>query len=111
MNKARNHERLQLPFDDARCDALILSRFAAQCPFHGAVLAMQANHHTQQRMLHRSCCCCLNRFDDHGALVRGFDVEVARCHQRANFKDKATGVSQPPLASTSQTMPVVANSV
>ena len=28
-----------------------------------------------------------------------------------NFKDKATGVSQPPLASTSQTMPVVANSL
>ena len=44
-------------------------------------------------------------------LCAGFDVEEARRHQRANFKDKATGVSQPSLASTSQTMPVVANSV
>ena len=44
-------------------------------------------------------------------LCAGFDVEEWRRHQRANFKDKATGVSQPPLASTSQTMPVVANSV
>ena len=111
MNKNRNHDRLQLPFDDAGCDALILLRFAAQCPIHGAVLAMQANHHAQQRMLHRECCCCLDNFDDHGALVRGFDAGEARRHQRANFKDKATGVSQPPLASTDQTMPVVANSV
>ena len=57
-------------------------------------------------MLHRKYYCCLDDFDDHGALVRGLDVEEGRRHQRANFKDKATGVSQPPLASTDQTMPV-----
>ena len=100
MNKDRNHDKLQLPFDDAGCDILIFLRFAAQCPFREAVLAIQASHHTQQRVSHRRCCCCLDDFDDHGALVRGFDVEEARRHQRANFKDKATGVGQPPLAST-----------
>ena len=42
--------------------------------------------------------------------MRGLDVEEGG-RQRAKFKDKATGVSQPPLASTGQTMPVVANSV
>lgn len=82
MNKNRNHDRLQSPFDDARRDALILLRFTSQCPFHGAVLAMQAHHHTQQHMLHRERCCCLDYFDDYGALVRGFDIEEVT---RANF--------------------------
>ena len=71
MNKDRNHDRLQLPFNDAGCDALILLQSAAQRPFHSAVLAMQANHHIQQRMLNQICYCCLDNFDDHGALVRG----------------------------------------
>ena len=79
MNKDRNHDRLQLPSDDAGCDALILSQFAAQCLFHGAVLAMQADHHTQQRMLHQKYCCCPDDFDDDGALVGGFDVGHQPC--------------------------------
>ena len=43
--------------------------------------------------------------------MRGFDVEEGKRHHGANFKDKATRVSQPQLASTSEIMPVVANSV
>ena len=77
MNKNRNHDGLQLAFDDASRDALIFSPFTAQRPFHRAVLAMQANHHTQQRVLHRECC-CLDDVDDSGALVREFDVKSGK---------------------------------
>ena len=59
---------LQSPFDDAGHDALILPLSAAQCPFYGAVLVMQANHHTQQRTSHRDCSCCLVGFDDYERL-------------------------------------------
>ena len=83
MNNDGNRDRLQLPFDDAGCDALILSRSAAQCSFHGTCWPRKLKM-TDSSISHIEDTCCLDDFDDHGALVRGLDVEEGR-RQRAKF--------------------------